>query len=286
MPTTRLVVKTTKKLAPLVSEVLFAAGAQGIEQRGQREQQLVLYADEPATLSAIWQRTLSVLEAVCAARSLPRASFEAVDDSWKTAWTEHLRPVQLTRRLLLTPQPATASERVIVYRPALAFGDGDHATTRLAARAVEAHYRKQPNGALLDIGSGSGVLSFVALRSGARRALGIDVDRKAVRAATHNAKLNGLAQKCRFIHSSGRVSGNFDLVVVNIELRPLLEVLSRLPAAARRAPRLLVTGFLKSQAHQVSAAVKVAGFTAAARRGAGDWVLLEARRDRSRAAAH
>lgn len=284
MPTVRLIVSTKKKLAPLVSEALFGAGAQGLEERPGRGATLVAYAESRQALAAIWRRAQKSLTATLAPDALPTATVEVdTAESWRTAWTEHLRPVQLTRRLLLAPTTVAPpklgpSQALILYQPALAFGDGDHPTTRLAARAIEAHYRKAPGGALLDIGAGTGVLSFVAVGSGARRALGTDIDPEAVRAAELNAALNGLSKQTRFIHTSGRVAGSFDLAVINIELRPLLQVLGSLSAAARRVPKLYVTGFLASQLAEVTAAVKAAGFTPRRRSSEADWRLLEASR--------
>jgi ribosomal protein L11 methyltransferase len=284
MPTVALVISTTKKLAPLVSEALFRAGAQGLEERAGRGVTLITYDTRRAPLSALWRRAERALLTALPPAQLPTATFEVDEqENWKTAWTEQLRPVELTPRLVLAPTsaaetPLGRNQRLVLYRPALAFGDGDHATTRLAARAIEAHYRGQPGGKLLDIGTGTGVLSLVALFSGARRALGTDIDPAAVAAATENAQLNGLQRSVRFVPSWTRVGGTFDLVVINIELRPLLEVLAALPAAARRAPRLLVTGFLRSQRAQVTSAVQAAGFRPHRRRGEQDWMLLEARR--------
>jgi ribosomal protein L11 methyltransferase len=284
MPTVRLIVSTKKKLAPLVSEALFGAGAQGLEERPGRGATLVAYAESRKELSAIWKRAQVALASSLEASELPNATIEVDEaETWRTAWTEHLRPVQLTRRLLLAPTTVAApklgrTQSLILYQPALAFGDGDHPTTRLASRTIEAHYRRTPNGALLDIGAGTGVLSFVAVHSGARRALGTDIDPEAVRAAQLNAALNGLSKRASFIHSAARVSGFFDLAVINIELRPLLQVLGDLPAAARRVPKLYVTGFLASQLAQVTAAVKAAGFTPRRRTSEGDWRLLEAAR--------
>jgi len=284
MTTVRLIVTTTKKLAPLVSEALFGAGAQGLEERPGRGATLVTYAETRQILSALWKRTQQSLASVLGPDQLPTSTIEVdAAETWRTAWTEHLRPVQLTRRLLLAPTSApaptlTRSQALILYQPALAFGDGDHPTTRLASRAIEAHYRRTPGGSLLDVGAGTGVLSFVAVHSGARRALGIDIDPEAVRAAQANAALNGLTKTTRFIATDARVSGAFDLAVINIELRPLLQVLSHLPAAARRVPKLYVTGFLASQLGEVTTAVKAAGFTPSRRAREGDWRLLEAAR--------
>lgn len=282
MPTARLIVTTTKKLAPAVSAALFAAGAQGLEERPGRSTVLVAYAEARRHLASLWKRTERVLLPQLGSARMPRVAIE-VDavERWRTEWTEHLRPVRLTPRLLLAPttcdSPALrASQKLILYQPALAFGDGDHATTRLAAQAVERHYRSTPGGALLDLGTGTGVLSFVAALSGARRAVGTDTDPAAVCAARLNASLNGLAKRTRFIDASARISGRFDLLVVNIELRPLLQLLASLPTAARRAPRLLVTGFLRAQLSSVTAAVQAAGFRPTHQHRAGDWVLLDA----------
>lgn len=284
MTTVRLIVSTSKRAAPLVSEALFRAGAQGLEERPGRRATLVAYAEEQGSLKRIWSRARRELGKLLEADELPSASFEVdAEESWKTAWTEHLRPVALTRRLWLSPisaapPPLEGQQRALLYRPALAFGDGDHPTTRLAARAIESHYRRVPGGALLDIGAGTGVLSFVALASGAGRALGTDIDPGALAAASDNAQLNGFSKVARFVASSARISGSFDLVVVNIELRPLLVVLGALPAAARRAPQLLVTGFLESQLAEVQSAVRAAGFEVGRCVREQGWVLLSARR--------
>lgn len=281
MATVRLVVSTSKKLVDVVSEALFNAGAQGLEERPGRSATLVAYAETRKELEGIWRRAEKTLARVPGA-ARTRATIEVDEaESWRTAWTEHLRPVALTRRLVLAPTTADAPtlgarQTLVMYQPALAFGDGDHATTRLASRAIERHYQKAPGGALLDIGAGTGVLSFVAVLSGAKRALGTDIAPDAVQAAQINAAINGLSKRTRFVPSSARVSGRFDLVVVNIELRPLLQVLAALPAAARRAPKLLVTGFLASQLKEVTAAVESAGFIPRSRQREGEWLLLVA----------
>lgn len=280
MPTVKLVVTTTQRLAPRVSDALFAAGAQGLEERAGPSVTLIAYAERRAELEAIWSRAKQALPG--AVQASARYEVDA-QEAWKTAWTEQLRPVALTRRLILAPTTAPApplsrNQQLIVYRPALAFGDGDHATTRLAARAVEAHYRALPGGALLDIGAGTGVLSFVALASGARRAVGTELDPRALQAARLNARLNSLERRARFVPPGARLGGAFDLAVINIELRPLLRVLAELPAAARRAPRLLVTGFLESQSTEVADAMKLAGFRPRRLAREGEWLLYEGRR--------
>jgi ribosomal protein L11 methyltransferase len=266
-----------------VSQALFEAGAQGIEERPGRSATLVAYAARREELDALWQRARALLGDVPGAEATQVRIEVDEHETWRSAWIEHLRPVALTRRLLLAPTTVeppelTPAQRLIRYQPALAFGDGDHPTTRLAARAIEAHYQRSPGGALLDIGAGTGVLSFVAVLSGANKALGTDIDPQAVEAATTNAALNGLERRTRFVLSSAPLRGEFDLVVANIELRPLLEVLASLKPAARRARRLVVTGFLSSQTKDVTSAVRAAGFEPVARKSEDDWRLIIAQR--------
>ncbi len=279
MATAVLRVRVKKNLAPLISEALFGSGAEGLEERAHPGAvELVTYGKSRAALTQLWRRAERALSAVLA--DMPTATIELDErESWKTTWTLHLHPVELTRRIVLSPTTTSApslkrGQRLLVYRPALAFGDGDHPTTRLAARAIERHYRATPGGTLLDIGAGTGVLSFVALLSGAKRAVGVELDPEALAAAKVNATLNGLDTRVRLLTPSERIGITADLVVINIELRPLLEVLANLPAAARRAPRLLATGFLADQAAQVRQALARLGFAVRRAGSEDDWVML------------
>lgn len=283
MPAVRLVVPVTPRLSALISAALLRAGAEALEEKGGRKPALVVYAERHAKLSAIWRRAERLLRPAVSKDAMPVTTIEDVDDSWRTAWMSELSPVRLTTRIWLAPTSAPAPrlgarQQLLWYQPALAFGDGAHPTTRLAARAIESHYRNSPGGALLDIGSGTGVLALTALASGAKSALGVDISPEAVSAASTNAALNGMSKAIRFVASAARVRGAFDLAVINIELRPLLAVLAKLPAAARRTKALLVTGFLRSQLDPVRSALRLAGYTPRRSRSSGDWCLLEARR--------
>lgn len=283
MGTARLVIETSSKLAPLVSEALFAAGAQGIEELPGRGTRLVAYAETQLELTDLWERASELLRPHIGASKLPLARVEVdLKERWKTAWFAHLKPVELTPRFVLAPlgqhAETTGAKHVIRYAPALAFGDGGHATTRLAARALERFCREHPGCRVLDIGTGSGVLSIVAALSGARGAVGTDIDPEALRAAKENAALNGVGRATRFQLSDARLVGPFEVVVVNIELRPLLSVLESFPRAARSAERLLLTGFLSSQVEAVRGAAQRLGFRGVSRSSEEDWALLRLER--------
>ena len=137
-----------------------------------------------------------------------------------------MKPERLTDTLLIQPVHSPDPDpgvRVLRYYPELAFGTGGHATTRLAARAVEAEVQAKPGAALLDVGTGNGVLAMVGLLAGASEAVGLDIDENAVRAATANAELNGLEDRARFLTLPlGELDATFPLVVANIDAPTLL----------------------------------------------------------------
>ncbi|MGE0440730.1 MAG: 50S ribosomal protein L11 methyltransferase [Gemmatimonadales bacterium] len=155
--------------------------------------------------------------------------FQEAAVDWTTAWREGLgiREVgglQLGPSWLLAPGPAT-----VVIDPEMAFGSGEHGSTRGALTLLHRYLRA--GGTVLDLGSGSGILTIAAVKLGARSALGVEVDDEAVPIADANAALNLVADRVRFVVADAGViaplAGPADLVVSNI-LRTANETL--LPA--------------------------------------------------------
>ncbi|HET9932186.1 MAG TPA: 50S ribosomal protein L11 methyltransferase, partial [Polyangiaceae bacterium] len=183
---------------------------------------------------------------------------------WDTAWTKHLQQQALTERWVVQPlwdetPPPPGMERIVI-RPTLAFGDGAHVTTRLAAQAVERFCLALPGASVLDVGTGSGILTLLAALSGAKTAHGVDVDSVALGAARENAELNGIAQLVSFADAAATAASGYDLVVANLEPRALLADAERIARRARDARELILTGFLCAQADDVLAKFEEFGF--------------------------
>lgn len=145
---------------------------------------------------------------------------EPVD--WTERWREGLGPRQFGR-LLVAPSwapmaPVPGVEAVLVLDPEMAFGSGEHGSTRGALTLLEAHLR--PGMTMLDLGSGSGILAIAAVLLGARLAIGVEVDDEAIPVAVRNADRNGVAGRVRFVEGDAGLLapllGPVDLVVSNI----------------------------------------------------------------------
>jgi ribosomal protein L11 methyltransferase len=196
---------------------------------------------------------------------------------WESAIARSARSARLTSRFRVEPlstnsRPEPERDAIFV-RPGLAFGDGTHPTTRLAARAIE-KFCAGRRARVLDLGTGSGVLAFVAAKSGASAVVAIDSDERALALARHNARLNRLERSISFRSRWPGGSPEVDLVVANLEPMVLAGESSRLARVARRAKRLLVTGFLDSQAAWLSAPFARAGYAVVGRARERGWLLL------------
>ena len=127
---------------------------------------------------------------------------------------------------------------------------------------------------VLDFGSGTGVLAFVALLSGAESASGIDIDPVSIDAAERNATLNALEQRSQFSLPTADPQRTFDLVVANLEAPALLSCASDLTRHAAGAQRLILTGFLAAKAAEIAAAF-APDFRLERAEYEADWALLE-----------
>jgi ribosomal protein L11 methyltransferase len=261
--------------AEALGGLLMELGAGAVEERTRsRRSTLVVHAPSRRELSALALKARPVL----AGFALPPGAVRIERaPSFDWALSFQMKPRVLTPRLRVEPvtgaEPAGRSG-VIRLHPGLAFGDGSHPTTRLAARAVERLCRREPRLQVLDVGTGSGVLSFVAAKSGAARVLGIDTDPVALGLARQNALENELGCAVSFRARLPRPLPVFDLVVANLEPRVLVASAARIARAAAGARWLIVTGFLSSQDQMVRAAFEREGLVVRGRAEEEGWLQL------------
>jgi len=117
------------------------------------------------------------------------------EEDWAHAWKAYFKPLRVSDRLTIKPtweeyEPASPDELILEMDPGMAFGTGTHATTALCLRTLEKAIR--PGDDVIDVGTGSGILSVAAAKLGARHVLALDLDPVAVSSAAENAELNGL----------------------------------------------------------------------------------------------
>jgi ribosomal protein L11 methyltransferase len=171
------------------------------------------------------------------------------EQDWGENWKRFFRPVHVTSRFVV--KPPWSSRRVkkgqisIDITPGMAFGTGTHATTRLCIRALEERL-KNKRLHVLDVGSGSGILSIAAARLGAAEVLGLDIDGEAVKNARENVMQNRVSDIVEIRKGSiGDVRKRFDVVVANIDLGRLRRMRRPLIHHLRSRGFLILSGILE-----------------------------------------
>jgi ribosomal protein L11 methyltransferase len=172
------------------------------------------------------------------------------DQDWVRASREQFAPIQISPRLWIVPSwhaPPDPAAINLLLDPGLAFGTGSHATTRLCLQWLEREVR--PGVSVVDYGCGSGILAIAALKLGARRADGVDIDERALLAARGNALHNRV--DASFHSAAGAIRQPAEIVVANILARPLIVLAPLLAGLTARGGRLALAGVLEEQAAEV-----------------------------------
>jgi len=205
---------------------------------------------------------------------------------WANAWKAYFPVLRVGRRLVIRPtwrrHKAVADELVLALDPGMAFGTGLHPTTRLCLAMLEtvADRGDELDGArVLDVGCGSGILAIAAIRLGAARAVGVDIDPIAIEATAANAKRNGIARRIR-ARVGSLPSGDppFEVVVANLIAGVLVPLAGPLHDELRPGGVLVASGIFIDREAEVRAAFETAGLVVDGRLDEGDWVALEAHR--------
>ncbi|MCH7836760.1 MAG: 50S ribosomal protein L11 methyltransferase [Chloroflexi bacterium] len=205
------------------------------------------------------------------------------EEDWRDSWKRYFRPQRIGRRLLIKPSWATykvkAADTVIEIDPGMAFGTGQHPTTAMCLRALEDRLRA--GDAVLDLGTGSGILAIAAARLGAGRVLALDVDPQAVKAARENAARNGVRDTVEVREGAlpeGARGERFDLIVANISGVTIERLAAPFADALRGNGTLIVSGFLEDAVEGLSRLFAEAGLRVERVEAEGVWRALIATR--------
>ena len=158
---------------------------------------------------------------------------------------------------------------------AAAFGTGLHPTTALCLEAIQDVISIAVPDLVLDVGTGSGVLALSALMMGVPRALGIDIDDDALRAAARNARLNALHERLQLIRGGPEaVTGMWPLVLANVLAAPLIELAPALVRRVGHHGHLVLSGIPSSAEQEVDQAFRRQGMRRVRVTSRGGWVAL------------
>ena len=212
--------------------------------------------------------------------SLPPLEERVMEEGeWMESWKSHFSVLHMGR-IVICPSwleyEAKAGEVVIGMDPGMAFGTGHHPTTRMCLTELERLVT--PGIRVLDVGTGSGILTIAAARLGAAHVLALDIDPVAIKAARANVKANGLQRvvkvQRRALSPEDSDGSGFELVVANLYTKVILDIAPRLMAQLVSQGNIIVSGIMADRVPEVERHLEAAGCTLLRMARDGDWSVL------------
>lgn len=215
--------------------------------------------------------------------ALRDADVKAVDDQdWLHRWKDYFEPAPITERFVVKPAWSTYTagpgEQVIDMDPGMAFGTGTHATTRLCLQLMEKYLR--PGDRVLDVGTGTGILSIAAAMLGSGEVLAVDIDSQAVTVAQDNIAKNHVDLTVRTVLADLTAGIDFraDLVVANLMADLVVRLSNSVRGHLTEKGIYISSGIIQGKETSVRAALESSGFEVIDARREGEWWAIAARR--------
>lgn len=209
---------------------------------------------------------------------------EVNEEEWATAWKKYYHPVKISEKFTIVPTweiytPVSSDELIIELDPGMAFGTGTHPTTVMCIQALERTVR--PGDRVIDVGTGSGVLSIAAALLQAEDICAYDLDEVAVTTARLNCKLNKVSQFVTISQNNlldGVEEQSADVVVANILAEVILRFTDDVARVVKPGGSFIASGIIQQKKDQVKDALVEAGFEITETILMEDWVALIAKR--------
>ena len=264
MPWIQIRINATAKTADKVSNMLLGRGAQAVTFMDAKD--VPVYEPMPGE-TPLWGETEVMGLFDAETDPAPTITFfqqifgedvgykveQLEDKDWVREWMDHFHPMQFGERLWICPSwrdvPNPDAVNVMLD-PGLAFGTGTHPTTALCLQWLDG--LDLAGKTVVDFGCGSGILGIAALKLGAARVIGIDIDPQAIQASRDNAERNGVADQIElYLPADQPQDVEADVVVANILAGPLRELAPLIAGHGKPGSLMALSGVLESQAPEL-----------------------------------
>jgi ribosomal protein L11 methyltransferase len=208
---------------------------------------------------------------------------EVNEEDWATAWKKYYHPVKISERFTIVPTweeytPVNSDELIIELDPGMAFGTGTHPTTVMCIQALERTVQKGDR--IIDVGTGSGVLSIAGALLGAEKISALDLDQVAVTTAKMNIELNQV-QEIVEVSQNNLLEGKFepvDGIVANILAEVIVRFTDDAAKIVKKDGYFIASGIIQPKKQEVKDALTKAGFEITETLLMEDWVALIAKK--------
>ncbi|QUG42155.1 50S ribosomal protein L11 methyltransferase [Psychrobacillus sp. INOP01] len=311
MKWSELSIHTTNEAVEAVSNILHEAGASGVviedsDELGREREDVFgeIYSLNPddfpvdgVRIKAYLAETSFLLETVeeikLAINNLTKFDIdlghnvvtvqEVDEEDWATAWKKYYHPVKISNRFTIVPtwedyERVNTDELIIELDPGMAFGTGTHPTTVMCLQALEKTVQNASS--VIDVGTGSGVLSIGAAKLGASKIHALDLDEVAVRSAIENIALNKVDDVVQVTHGNllDNVNEQADIVIANILAEIIMTFTEDAFTIVKDGGLFITSGIIATKKDDVRDSLQQAGFEIEEVMMMEDWVTIISRK--------
>jgi ribosomal protein L11 methyltransferase len=268
--------KIKQEILEQISSYLFAMGCEGIYVRRSDICVYFLHTQWSDEVQGALIAYISKFDTSFSSRSLRVVSFTGQD--WNRKWQETFKTIKVGRNVFISPPwdpyKTKEGEIGIIINPQMAFGTGHHESTQLIISCMETYVH--PGIEVLDVGTGSGILVFAALKMGAVKVLGIDNDPVAIKNAMENKLLNDADNQSQFIiaEMNQLYNTHYDMILANINRPVILELASVFPKYLKMQGVLILSGILIRDEIQILKDLQDAGFQFIQKQSKKEWLAI------------
>jgi len=260
----------------LISGLLWELEITGITEE---ENHIIVFADEDANVNE--ERINKYLEKLKSEKLLNDYSIiseSLPEKNWNELWEKGREVIRVSDKFVIKPTfkeyKALPGEIVLTIDPKMSFGTGEHQSTKLIIKLLEKYVR--PGMRLLDVGSGTGILSIAAIKLGAAKAVAVDNDERCYENCIENCELNSVTGKVKIV--KGEISDikkdNFDLIIANIQKDVLLNIADQIIEKLKPDGITILSGLLVKDEKDIEQQYIKTGFEIVEIKLMDDWIAM------------
>lgn len=243
----------------------------------QAQSPIVVYSEDKNQLIFVQKELERILPSLHIPVTEDMFVITEIDGNWRDSWKDSFKPIFVKDVFAILPpweNPEKFTQKFkITIDPGMAFGTGQHETTRLC---LEAMLNVPHLGRVLDVGTGSGILAIAARMLGSKNIIGTDLDPDCIPIALENAQANGISDIPFYHQPCDQITPDhsFNTIIANIQSTPLKTILGEIKRLAAPGAQIILSGILTSERDDFVSFAKALGFVFQSTIDLNDWCCL------------
>lgn len=269
-------ISSTPFIPDILSGLLWQLNITGIDER---EHSLSVFVTEDSNVNeVVLKKHLDNIKSQEIIKSYSIDFEEFEDKNWNEIWEMSREVIRVSDRIVIKPTfkdyKQNENEIVLTIDPKMSFGTGEHESTKLVLQLLESNIKGRQS--VLDVGSGTGILSIAAIKLGADYAVAVDNDHQCQENCVENCLLNNVSEQVEIIEGNidGVNKNEFDLVVANVQKKILINIAEKIKSKIKIGGKTILSGLLLKDETEIEEKYMSLGFHKMEVKYLNEWLAI------------